>query len=146
MFKLVVKAKSLRKSLILLGYETTSVGIGCPFASSGASHCTAQYPLSSSGPAKAPSLALILGRTPPPTSSGLNEKKVSINQSLSLFDKCTELVSGHINTIETGEGISSTGIINNQSNLPPSESFLTFSEVRLDCLNNSTFDAIFDFF
>ncbi len=66
------------KFLMLLGYDLSSIGTGFPFASSGECHCTAQYPLSFSGPAPVLSPGIMGGKIPP-TFSGLYEKNPSEN-------------------------------------------------------------------
>jgi hypothetical protein len=69
----------------------------------------------------------------------------SLNQSFSLFNEGAKLITSSINSVETGNRLSSLGLINNQFNLSPVEGILVRSKIGLHLADDSTFNTIFDF-
>lgn len=70
----------------------------------------------------------------------------SLNESFSLLDQGAKLVTGSVNTIETGDGLSALGLIDNKFDFAPVEAVLIGGEVSLHLTDNSAFNAVFDFF
>jgi hypothetical protein len=68
------------------------------------------------------------------------------NESFSLFDEWAELISSGINTIETGDGLSSFSLIDNKLDFSPMESVLVGGKISLHLRYNSSFNAILNFF
>jgi hypothetical protein len=68
------------------------------------------------------------------------------DECLSLFNERAEFVTSDIDSVETGEGLSSFGLVDDKFNFSPMEAVLVGSKVSLHLSNNSTLDAIFDFF
>ena len=68
------------------------------------------------------------------------------DEGFSLLDQWAELVSGHVNTVEWSEGLSSFSGIHDELNFSPMERILVWGKIRLHLRNNSAFNAVFDLF
>jgi hypothetical protein len=69
-----------------------------------------------------------------------------LNKGLSLLDERADLILGGVDAVEAGDGLSAFGLVDDESNLPPVEAVLVGSKVGLHGLNNSSLNAVFDFF
>ena len=70
----------------------------------------------------------------------------AFDKGLAFLNEGAELVTSHVNTIEAAQSISSSGLINDQTNFSPGEVILVGSEISLATSDNSASDAILDFF
>ena len=69
-----------------------------------------------------------------------------LDQSFLLLDEGTELVSGGVDSVETGDGSVGLNAVNDEFDFSPSESVLVGSEVRLHLTDDSAADVVFDLF
>ena len=69
----------------------------------------------------------------------------TFNKGFAFLNEGTKLVTSHVNTIEAAQSISSSGLINDQTNFSPGEVILIGSEVSLATGDDSASDAILDF-
>ena len=70
----------------------------------------------------------------------------SFDEGFSLFDQGADLVLGGVNTVETGDGLPSFGLINNELNFSPVETILVGGKIGLHLGDNSSSHSIFDLF
>jgi len=100
------------------------------------------------------SLTLLVGRL---SSEGNDEYSQNIavlrfnirnglNECFSLFDEWAELISGGVNTIETGDGLSSFSLVDDEFDFSPMEGILVGCKISLHLWYNSSLNAIFNFF
>ncbi len=68
------------------------------------------------------------------------------NKSFSLLDEGAELISGGINTVETGDSLSAFGLVDDELDLPPVEGVLVGCKVSLHLRDHSALDAVLDLF
>ena len=69
----------------------------------------------------------------------------SFNEGFALLDEGAKLVTGHIDTVEAAESISSSGLIDDQTDFSPGKVVLVGGKISLARLYNTSTNAIFDF-
>ena len=69
----------------------------------------------------------------------------TLNKSFTFLDKSTKLISGHINSVEAAEGISSSGLIDDETDFSPGEIVLIRSKISLAGSHNTSTNTIFNF-
>lgn len=69
-----------------------------------------------------------------------------LDKSFALLNKGAELVASHVDSVEAGECISASGVIDDELDLSPSIGVLSWCEICLHSLNNSALNAVFNLF
>ena len=91
----------------------------------------------------------------PGAGDGENSKHISVvgfdvldclNKRFSLFDERTELVSGGVDSVETGDCSVGFDVVDDEFDFPPTKSVLVRGEVRLHLTNDSASDVVFNLF
>ena len=68
------------------------------------------------------------------------------NECFSFLDEGAQLVTSDIHSIEGGDGLSSLGLVDNELDLPPVEGILVGCKISLHGADNSSLDAVLNFF
>jgi len=79
-------------------------------------------------------------------SVGSSDVLDGFNESFSFLDERAELVLGHVDSVEAGEGLSTLGLVDDELDFSPVVTILIGSKIGLHLTDDSASNAVFDFF